>query len=205
MARLFKGTCAACGHTSPLMPHDWLAVRLRSGCVEVLGHPGEQRQLEALGFTWDEARREGRLLRRVAGLCVDCSTTIDLDADDQRIPKRHLAWPEDLVIVGGLISVAAAVAGTLSADPAIGLGWRLLMVPGVVALALFGYGRVVQGVGNIIEKYRRPVLASLPASSIPCEHCIDGRVYPLELLAERPLICPACSRRDYSVRAVAVS
>jgi hypothetical protein len=180
-------------------------VRLPSGRVEVLGHPGEHAQLEELGFTWDEASRERRLLHRVAGLCVDCSATIELDAGGQRLPKPPWTWSEFLAVGGGLITVAAAVAGALSAYPGIGLGWRLLMVPGVVALSLFGYGWIVGRVGDLIQKYRRPVLAPLPSSSIPCDYCVSGRVYPLELIAERPLVCPACSRRDYSVRVVAMS
>jgi hypothetical protein len=202
MAIVYRGSCAACGSASAMFPHEWMSLRLRTGIIEPLHHPGEHEHLRELGFTWGEARREDRLLRFVAAACASCGTRMDIDAYDPRLSVLEGGpWARRLFIAGGVAFVGGAevlvwMIGTETPWPWLS---RLLMMPGAAVLAVLGYFKFVDRMDESFRKIARQLgrKPSLPPTGIQCAACASGQVYPVLNLAERSFPCPQCSAGEY--------
>jgi hypothetical protein len=184
---------------------SWLAVRLRSGVIEVLPHPIEQLRLEQLGFTWDQATREQRFVHYAILVCQTCATMTEADTRDLRLPSAPATWSNSVGLLLGVLFVSVAVVTALLSYTDISLGWRLLMLPGFVVLALLAYIVLVLRLEAIMARVRAPRQRPLPDSTIQCPHCTTGRLYPVGLIAGHCLRCPQCSAQGYTFGFVAVS
>lgn len=200
MAALYRATCSHCHLASAAIADTWRAVRLRSGVIEALPHPFEEGRLQQLGFTWDEAAREHRFLTYAAVVCASCASTADIDAHHP-MPTFAATWQQRLQTAVFLLVLAAALAAVLVGYGQIGLGWRLLMIPGVLVVALYVYVSSVAPRLPDRLNHTRP----LPPSTLRCDRCNAGCLYPVGVIAERPLRCPQCGVPAYTFHAAGIS
>ena len=208
MAYFYEGTCSECDFRS-LFVAEWKAVRTRIGTIEPLHHPLEGAILKDLGFTWEEAERERRLLYFHAGACATCGARSDLDAQDPRmIALQGSPWPMRFFIAGGVIFFALAEVLIWLAAGETRWPWlaRLTMMPGLGILAIGIYFWLAAGFSDTVERYRGFARRLFPRvfrkpelqpSGIPCTVCESGQVYPLGQLPQRAFACPKCSAPSY--------
>jgi len=71
MPLLYTGRCETCGERFCAAEVDW-AIQLDDGQIIHLCHPGETRELEEMGLTWQQASDEARLIRCINLLCKSC-------------------------------------------------------------------------------------------------------------------------------------
>jgi hypothetical protein len=185
----------ACGHGAG-WSDSWLTVVTESGAEEILAHPVESSDLEALGLTWAEAQREGRLKRRLPLICDTCGTDFVYDADDPRlIPKwRRIADRIGFALLLGLPALAAGLLFAMPIPMPTKLGW---LIPSLLAGAILAF--LVEGVvSGALQR------SASTTDRISCHVC-EGELLTLFDVQERTLACPTCKKATYVIEAVGKS
>ena len=205
MGIIFRASCAACGFESPFVSDGWLAVRLDSGELEVLPHPAEAERLKSLGYTLEEAEKQGRLEHYLEVLCDNCGIVSDIRSDnaslDTLMARPFLERVADRLSCAGLIAVASLGAALALTHP-ISWRWRIAVMPGYALIAVITFGWLAFIPERILH---RSVSERRRESTILCEVCREGTCYPVGLLLGVELPCPNCSERRLSYSMVGKS
>jgi hypothetical protein len=74
--------CSRCNARGAQFPDQYAAFLQDDGAEVLLSHPGEQIQLQRLGWTWDRAQSERRIRIYSAYGCAACGTVCHRTEDD---------------------------------------------------------------------------------------------------------------------------
>jgi len=201
MALIYQSDCSHCGTTAQFCG-SYLAIRLDAvpsdrtphaldGQIVPLHHPGESREIESLGYSFEQAANEGRLSRFYAVFCTNCGTRFE----------QRVFVPPNRDLVGCLPSLLLAMTVAYfvhTAWPHLLVVFLTFMLTAIASL-LF--------VNKLAGKLRRARYADIITEVervLPCPRC-DSEDFQTASLRIKSGRCPDCDQMHLSVSAVAIS
>jgi hypothetical protein len=195
MPLIYTVECSACGHQRDVS-ESHAQLQLHDGTFVELEHPGEWRDLERAGFSWEQAHKEARLIGGSFCICRRCGN----------LYERRSRWYAEGCTIGVLASgeviIAIGLAFALKTFPEEAIVW--LPASGV----FLGLGVLIYW-GDRIEKRRfqansesrRPI-----ADRICCEQWTPSSLVPIEEAEKKgPFPCPACGSLSVMVSCTGIS
>jgi hypothetical protein len=179
MGTLYRATCGSCAFKKDLGTGAWDAVRLDSGKIEVLPHPLEAYHLKRLGFTWEQARREKRLVGFERLMRAECGETLDYG--------RGRAGP---------------VSHAISDFWALGPYQYRWPVSSVAKMARFLIVRLPERLRTRL--FQGKPIKGMPSDATRCAHC-GGELRSPGQLRGRKCRCPQCGEHEFSVEICGIS
>ena len=174
MALVYRGECKSCGTDAPVSEEGYLACRIDSGAIKCLPHPCEDLTLKELGYTFDEATRDKRLVWVTNVVCDTCG----------RPAKRYDAKPrESCLIYLAIVAVSYALSFTFFSMP-------LALFIGFILLLLLSQSY------SVLERHLvRDAQRLLPKPPV-CPNCPEGRYIPFRKASRKKTVCQYCGRRE---------
>lgn len=166
----------ACGD---IIPEDYLAFLRSDHDLVVLPHPLEASSLKGAGGSWNNAVRNGRILRFVNLVCTDCGT----------INTTAQVHSGGLGCFTGLIAAILAVGANVWL---LQLHWTLEF--GVVWLAL-----CAPGLACDVYVRRRHANSAAPYQFVGCTNCGGDAAIPLSAAKSRKLPCAKCGQNSVTI------
>lgn len=160
------------------------AVLNDAGQVVDLCHPLEHAVLRREGLTWQEARRQKRLLEVNCLVCADCGTLVERFTVDYFPP-------------GGCL-IISVLCGALAAFLLPGSSWRIGIE--VALVAAFTYSFVLRKLFSKLYPHR---LAHFNTDK--CPRCGSRELLSARSAAREPLTCGRCGQRTLVVRHFGIS
>lgn len=206
MPGVYEGRCVGCGHEFEAVD-DATGVCLDDGTVALLPHPIEKLRIEAHGFTWSEAGRQGRLVSCETIVCEDCGTVgqrqhlaprLGLFATDAAPIPSFAHW------IGG--GTAAAV-GVWSGSFLLAAAVIVVSVPlaGAAAEAL-ARRRDEAAAGRPYDALRAERAAALRATQ-RCATCGSAALVSITAARSSGVVirCPSCGERALTVEVTGIA
>lgn len=206
MPPIYRSTCSACDHVSPVYSHGYLAVVVDHPFpliyahpddprLAILAHPVEAVIMEKLGVTFSSAELAGRLVDITNVSCGDCGTMYEI----RRVGAGRAAFAgTGCFLILALAAGIGAAVGRHFESFLVGLLAGYFSIVGSLALGCMTLSPLIRGrhKQRVKEFDRGP----------DCPKCHSKRhscVSPA--LPWSKLICPKCGQRTVRVRSIGKS
>jgi predicted Zn-ribbon and HTH transcriptional regulator len=204
MAAIHQAMCAECGYESSHFEDCGLAVILddhspsyfadpENRQIVVLGHPLEDSILQEIGFTYQSASLQGRMMKVTPVVCQDCGTIYQIRrvfSGDNAIGLSGCLW---VLVISAIIGITV---GWMRQSILLGLGTIWLGAGLIFGLIDFSIDRFVRW------RFKKRVKEFDRSSG--CPECSSKR-YATSTMFWRRLPCIACGKKAVRIRMTGIS
>lgn len=127
MPVVYQGKCSHCAYQSQAMHATDIGIRLDSGEIRDLAHPGETEAIKQLGYTLKKATHEKRFVRIDHLICGRCGTSI----------AKYTAQPNQSCLLNLVVYVTLNVLGYFFLPFALYINLGLALVGFIIFSIIF--------------------------------------------------------------------